>query len=1056
MHSLSSYQKTEIPTTLRPGKAVGEGDSFFDAVAQCLNEMDPKYKVTIKSLRLLSHQHYLQLENQSDNWIKEALIKKDKRTGKCDEAIYHDYQNVQYTALERKEGKGTGPEGNKLAIWGKSDIDGRIFCEKLNIKIHIIEVHNDGQVSHQLVDAISSKRTEIETSKYKEPNLIHLVGNLPRTRNVQSLEDDTYWYDDRDLDDLLKKQLQDGTEAFIASACYPFQIISGEDNIQPAKIFKNVLLEALVRSIPTVVPISNLENALLDPNGLAGSAVLGSHWIGMVIFPNPDPEAFYKPTILYIDPCGHSDNKDYRVTSTTTFDLKQCSPFTQDREIHRSRIFRLVELFNGINLNAELIVTGLQQQSDGASCGPLCVHNLVIVVKNKLKTLSSTSIPDVEALRRKDKRLRYPTTGTHFVPLLKTEKINVLGEEFYNQGLSYARNGRLTEAYEYFKKSYDKGYKKAATRLSVYFEQGLGVTQDIKKALALLNDAAKNGHHDNAQYNLGRFYRVHEEDRLLAFYWYAVTRNTCQVAEKDPTEIKILEKVEEMENDSYEWMKSLSKSIPDSYPEAKSDDHIQGELRLAGFYADTGDLSRAEFWQKRATKSKMKALEEDTTLLPSQGIVRSDAIDIPIPSLKTLRGEVGSGFIEIPAASSDADWDTSRPHIPSLIASSKLGASNYSSSSTKMPPPLLPVPPLPHDELDTKPPTTSASSSKTVYPSSHSLFPLPASSTAQTLDVSSKSMGFLPKSKVLYTLSPAKPIEPKNPTPETLKDILKQAGLEKKLVSGYGNCLFQAIIFSYHISTYGNPAEKSDHPLVWIKKNWNILCGDNDGTPSIDITALQNNGMDKEEIISLLERKLGCHIIIMSSSKVERIKFEFEDENPPVFIHRGPHYHYCLFSKIDSLEEIHSRSKNLKENLMNFFLKQEDMTVESPGEGTRLFEAIAASMGLTTVNFKTYLREQMARNGYTGQEIAKLLQKFLRNTPENSESTIKYLEIFLDRFIYINDNISSQEDGRKQNPPLYIYYNEIHHRYIVNRVMTHTDHLDNHRTNSLSSRPTVG
>lgn len=224
---------------------------------------------------------------------------------------------------------------------------------------------------------------------------------------VLSLENLSYWYDDQDIDCLLKKQLVDHQEAYIASVCYPFQTLLGENSIQPAKIFQDVIMDALGRTIVTVLPISNLEKHELDPNGLAGNAVLGSHWIGMVILPNP--KAPNNPTLLYLDPFGHPDNQDYTIFSTTTFNLLQPSPFTQDREAHWKRIYRLVRLLHGIKLDVKLVVSGLQQQTDEVSCGPLCVHNLVTVVKENLRTLSV--IPDPGLLRIEHLRLRHPTNA---------------------------------------------------------------------------------------------------------------------------------------------------------------------------------------------------------------------------------------------------------------------------------------------------------------------------------------------------------------------------------------------------------------------------------------------------------------------------------------------------------------------------------------------------------------------------------------------------------------------------------------------------------------------
>ncbi len=206
-HGLFSHKKTYseeqialfdqvIPKGYQLREAKGKGDCFYDSCAQELNERAGENEYTIKSLRLLCHQYAVELDKRCnanpqhpDNWISKAL--------NHDLRKYQEYlANVQYTVEERETGEGLGDD--KLAIWGEVHIDGRILCEQLRVKLHVIEMRenpddetNETQkfiLSHNLVNERGLRNVEEDKIDWKDEKLLHIaVCNLhfvPILRNT--------------------------------------------------------------------------------------------------------------------------------------------------------------------------------------------------------------------------------------------------------------------------------------------------------------------------------------------------------------------------------------------------------------------------------------------------------------------------------------------------------------------------------------------------------------------------------------------------------------------------------------------------------------------------------------------------------------------------------------------------------------------------------------------------------------------------------------------------------------------------------------------------------
>lgn len=163
------------------GQAQGEGDCFFDACAQALNAITGTSAYSIQSLRLLSHNYAHALDQQTvgpgaTNWIYQRFLA--NANGNQEHALgeYQKYlDNVVFTAAEKN--------GDDV-VWGEQDIDGRIICEKLQVKLHVIELHDqmtepgDAPIVHQLLDGQGNSQSMNEdqlVAAYQNATILHVA-----------------------------------------------------------------------------------------------------------------------------------------------------------------------------------------------------------------------------------------------------------------------------------------------------------------------------------------------------------------------------------------------------------------------------------------------------------------------------------------------------------------------------------------------------------------------------------------------------------------------------------------------------------------------------------------------------------------------------------------------------------------------------------------------------------------------------------------------------------------------------------------------------------------
>ena len=117
----------KLPNGYLIGTAVDNGDCFFDALAQALNQIYNTQQHTIKTLRLHCHNFYRAHKDEVDQWNEADYQGIDRGD---------DYYFIQYTKFELDRDFNRRPP-----IWGRPEIEGRMLCHILQIpSIHLIEL----------------------------------------------------------------------------------------------------------------------------------------------------------------------------------------------------------------------------------------------------------------------------------------------------------------------------------------------------------------------------------------------------------------------------------------------------------------------------------------------------------------------------------------------------------------------------------------------------------------------------------------------------------------------------------------------------------------------------------------------------------------------------------------------------------------------------------------------------------------------------------------------------------------------------------------------------
>lgn len=156
-------KKNEVIIDLAGDKGDKKSDVLLDIVRDKNNKDDKKRdkkKDAYKRIHLLCHSYIKNIEAAAEagsriNWVKQNIEE-------LKQVKYEDYRdNIQYTQHENAI-----PQGS--IIHGTPEIEGRMICEELNIRLHIIDQENQITI-HTLVDADQCKRVD-ENS----PELLHV------------------------------------------------------------------------------------------------------------------------------------------------------------------------------------------------------------------------------------------------------------------------------------------------------------------------------------------------------------------------------------------------------------------------------------------------------------------------------------------------------------------------------------------------------------------------------------------------------------------------------------------------------------------------------------------------------------------------------------------------------------------------------------------------------------------------------------------------------------------------------------------------------------------
>lgn len=204
----------ELKQTLQQANYVitqtkGGGDCFFDACAQSLTAAGIRdaegKKYTVKSLRELSHAYVKDLVINEDNWVYRVMYEDEEREavrvkkaqlvaveGKHRDLTESERQAVREIARDKANqayqryqeqiiysAEQTFPHD---AMWGEQLIDGRIICQKLGVRLHVIEQQlieiEEGKqevtVTQQCLDGNGKNVATNEANIYQKANTIHI------------------------------------------------------------------------------------------------------------------------------------------------------------------------------------------------------------------------------------------------------------------------------------------------------------------------------------------------------------------------------------------------------------------------------------------------------------------------------------------------------------------------------------------------------------------------------------------------------------------------------------------------------------------------------------------------------------------------------------------------------------------------------------------------------------------------------------------------------------------------------------------------------------------
>lgn len=189
---------SSLPSGFRVGKAVAGGDCFFDSFRQGLKEISVA-DLTVKELRQacknFASEALGNLSDESYNWlhaaVKGKLIENNNPAGGTFKDVNHYMEKIC-----------------ESAVWGDSDIEGRIFCGRYSVKLCVAEMQKDtGKYNYILADSEGVHDRGSDSRDYNASDTIRIVN-----RGLNHFEPVLRKQNDRGSNDPLndlKKEIED-------------------------------------------------------------------------------------------------------------------------------------------------------------------------------------------------------------------------------------------------------------------------------------------------------------------------------------------------------------------------------------------------------------------------------------------------------------------------------------------------------------------------------------------------------------------------------------------------------------------------------------------------------------------------------------------------------------------------------------------------------------------------------------------------------------------------------------------------------------------------------
>lgn len=156
---VTSLNSNPYPDDFYVGQAIGNGSCFFDSFRQSL-EQQKGIEVTVEQLREDCKEF---AQKNPPEWFVHSIANSYDNDGQHRSETIDDY-----TANIMRNDR-----------WGDPEVEGRILCEKYDVKLHVIEnqtVDNQDLSLHQLIDNSGSKNAgEYNKVDYNDSSIVHII-----------------------------------------------------------------------------------------------------------------------------------------------------------------------------------------------------------------------------------------------------------------------------------------------------------------------------------------------------------------------------------------------------------------------------------------------------------------------------------------------------------------------------------------------------------------------------------------------------------------------------------------------------------------------------------------------------------------------------------------------------------------------------------------------------------------------------------------------------------------------------------------------------------------